>query len=95
MNKENQDFCAGVLVGIIISCATLALFGVIRWSVENNGYENKLVIRYHSPNKEYDREMVQNMVNDSQVWTNFVVKEMKMRRYGIEYIMTNPKGSNH
>lgn len=90
MNKENQDFCAGVLVGIIISCVIIAIAGVIKWDRENSGYENKLVIKYHNPSQEYDREMVRNMVNDSQVWTNFVIKEMKMDKHRIEYIMTNP-----
>ena len=90
MNKENEDFCAGVLVGIIIACVITAIVGVIRWSAENSGYENKLVIKYHSPNKEYDREMVRNMVNNSQVWTNFTNKTFSMDKYWIEYRMTNP-----
>lgn len=90
MNQENQDFRAGVIVGIIISCAILALVGVIKWHVENSGYENKLVIKYHSPNKEYDREMVRNMVNASGIQTNFTNKTFSMDKHGIEYRMTNP-----
>ena len=90
MNKENTDFFAGVLVGITIACAILAFVGIVKWKIETTGYENKLVIKYHNPNKEYDRQMVMDMVNDSQVWTNFVVKKMKMDKHEIEYIMTNP-----
>lgn len=90
MNQENQDFCAGILVGIIISCAILAIFGVIRWSAENSGYENKLIIKYHNPTKEYDREMVRNMVNGSGIQTNFTNKIFSMDKYCIEYRMTNP-----
>ena len=90
MNKENQDFCAGVLVGILISCVIIASVGIIKYNVENSGYENKLVIKYYNPNKEYDREMVRNMVNDSQMWTNFVERSIKMDKHGIEYRMTNP-----
>lgn len=90
MNKENQDFCAGVLVGIIISCVIISIVGVIKWSAETSGYENKLVIKYHNPAQEYDREMVRNMVNGSGIQTNFVVKEMKMGKHEIEYRMTNP-----
>ena len=94
MNRENQDFCAGILVGILISCAILAVVGIYKHACETTGYENKLVIKYHNPSKEYDWEMVRNMVNDSQVWTNFVVKAMKMDKHGIEYRMMNPKNSN-
>lgn len=90
MNKENQDFCAGVLVGILISCVIIASIGIIKYNVENSGYENKLVIKYHNPTQEYDREMVRNMVNGSGIQTNFTVKEMKMGKHEIEYRLTNP-----
>ena len=74
MNKENRDFFIGILVGVLISCTILTLVGVIKRSAENSGYE---------------REMVQKMVNDSQVGTNFVCMEMKMNKHWIEYHMTN------
>ena len=90
MNKENQDFCAGVLVGILVSCVIMASVGIIKYNVENSGYENKLVIKYHNPTQEYDREMVRNMVNASGIQTNFTVKEMKMGKHEIEYRLTNP-----
>ena len=94
MNKENQDFCAGILIGILISCTIVTIVGIVQHACETTGYENKLVIKYHNPTQEYDREMVRNMVNDSQVWTNFVVREMKMGKHEIEYRMSNPKDSN-
>lgn len=90
MNKENQDFCAGVLVGILISCVIIASVGIIKYNVENSGYENKLVIKYHNPTQEYDSEMVRDMVNGSGIQTNFAVKEMKMGKHEIEYRLTNP-----
>ena len=90
MNKENQDFCAGVLVGIIISCVIIASVGIIKYNVENSGYENKLVIKYHNPTQEYDREMVRNMVNASGIQTNFTNKTFSMDKHWIEYRMTNP-----
>ena len=90
MNKENQDFCAGVLVGVIISCVIIASVGIIKYNVENSGYENKLVIKYHNPTQEYDREMVRNMVNASGIQTNFTNKTFSMDKHWIEYRMTNP-----
>lgn len=90
MDKENQAFCAGALVGILITCVILFISWIIKWNVENTGYENKLIIKYHNPTQEYDRDMVLKMVNDTQVWTNFVEKSIKMDKYWIEYRMTNP-----
>ena len=91
MDKANSDFLSGLLVGIVISAAIAAGIGIMCWVNDNKGFENKLVVKYQNPNKEYDREMVLNMINDSQVWTNFVVKEIKMDKHGIEYHMTNPQ----
>ena len=94
MNRENEDFFAGILVGILISCVMLLLAGIVKHACETTGYENKLVIRYHNPNREYDREMVRNMVNGSGIQTNFSNKTFSMDKYWIEYRMTNPKDSN-
>ena len=91
MNKENQDFCAGILIGILISCTIVTIVGVVQHACETTGYENKLIIKYHNPNQEYDREMVRKMVNDSQVWTNFACREMKMDKWRIEWRMSNPQ----
>ena len=90
MNKENQDFCAGMLVGLLFACVIVLCAGVIKYNMENSGYENKLIIKYHSPHKEYDREMVRNMVNASGIQTNFTNKIFSMDKHWIEYRMTNP-----
>jgi hypothetical protein len=91
MTKENQDFCAGILIGVLISCIIVTIAGILKCACENSGYDNKLVIQYHSPNKEYDRQVVQDMVNDSGIWTNFVCRETKMGKWRIEWRMTNPE----
>lgn len=91
MNKENADFLAGLILGIVTSIIVSSAVGITYYISTTSGYENKLVIKYHNPHQEYDREMVRNMVNDSQVWTNFVVREMKMGKHEIEYRMSNPK----
>lgn len=95
MNKENTDFFAGLTLGIVASIIVSVAVWSVYYKSTTYGYENKLVIKYHSPGKEYDRQMVLDMVNSSQVWTNFVVKEIKMDRHWIEYHMMNPENSNH
>ena len=91
MNKENQDFCAGILIGILISCIIVTIVGVVQHACETTGYENKLIIKYHNPTREYDREMVRNMVNGSGIQTNFTNKTFSIDKHWIEYRMTNPQ----
>lgn len=95
MDKENQDFCAGVFIGILISCVTLLVAGIIKWNVETSGYENKLVIKYHNPYTKYDREMVENMLEVSGVSTNFINKEIELSPWRMEWRFTNPTGNKH
>ena len=90
MNKENSDFCWGVFTGVIISTIVGVFIAIMCWVNANKGFENKLVIQYYNPNKEYDREMVRNMVNASGIQTNFTNKTFSMDKYWIEYRMTNP-----
>lgn len=91
MNEDIKNFVKGVAAGAVSMLVVVLIFSVFSLACENSGYENKLVIQYHNPNREYDREMVRKMVNDSQVWTNFVCSEMKMDKWRIEWRMTNPK----
>ena len=90
MNKEISDFIAGIFFGLLMACAIVVCAGVIKWKSETTGYENKLIIKYHNPTQEYDRELVRNMVNGSGIQTNFVEKSIKMDKHWIEYRMTNP-----
>lgn len=90
MNNENQNFCVGILFGLLFASVIVLCAGVINWKLENTGYENKLIIKYHNPTQECDREMVRNMVNESGIQTNFVEKSIKMGKHWIEYHMTNP-----
>ena len=92
MDKANSDFLSGLFLGTLVSITIFVVINIIGWVNDNTGFENKLVVKYQNPNKEYDREMVLNMVNNSQVWTNFVVKEINMNKYWIEYKMYNPSG---
>jgi hypothetical protein len=94
MNKENSGLLIGLIATIVTSIVVSVAICTVDHVLTTSGYENELVIKYHNPSKEYDRQMVLDMVNSSQVFTNFTVKEIKMDRHWIEYRMTNPKGIN-
>ena len=56
MNREYQDFCAGILIGILILCVILAVLRIVNWKSEYAVYENKLAIKYRNPTQGYDIE---------------------------------------
>ena len=93
MDKENSDFCWGAFTGALISIIAGLSIALICWVNSNRGFENKLVIQYHNPNKEYDRQMVMEMVNNSGIATNFINKEVSMSPWRIEWELTNPINS--
>ena len=57
---------------------------------ENSGWDNKMVIEYRS-HKEFDRGIVRDLVNKSEITTNFVNREIIMDKHYIRYVLTNPE----
>ena len=88
---SNEDFGFGFLFGIIVTAAVAALIWKICDGIENSGYSDKLVVEYHCPDKEYERKLARDMVNNSNVQTNFVNKDVTMGKHFIKYRLTNPK----
>lgn len=80
-------------LGAVIVLGLFAIIGIITWHNENEGYENKLVIRYHNPCTKYDREMVEKMLEVSGVSTNFINKEIELSPWRMEWRFTNPTGN--
>ena len=91
MKEDIKNFVKGMVAGVIFMLVVMLIYSVFSFACENSGYENKLVIQYTNPHKEYDRQMVQDMVNDSGIWANFACRETKMDKWRIEWHMTNPK----
>ena len=90
MDKANSDFLSGLLVGIVISAAIAASIGIMCWVNDNKGFENKLVIQYHNPHKEYDRSLVLDMIDNSGIQTNFINKETSMTPWMMKWELSNP-----
>ena len=63
----------------------------LKYTAENSGYKDKMVIEYNCPDKEYERQLFLDMVNGSGIQTNFVNKEVTMDKHTIRYRLTNPK----
>lgn len=81
--------------GAVIVLGLFAIIGIIIWHNENEGYENKLVVKYHNPYTKYDREMVEKMLEVSGVSTNFINKEIELSPWRMEWRFTNPTGNKH
>ena len=95
MDKENSSFLAGMGLGAVMILGLFAIIGIFMWHDENDGYENKLVIKYHNPYTKYDREMVEKMLEVSGVSTNFINKEIELSPWRMEWRFTNPTGNKH
>ena len=94
MNEDIKDFVKGLVTGVISMLVVMLIFSVFSFVCENSGYENKLVIKYHNPHKAYDRQMITDLVEKSQIRREFVNGEVELYKWGVEYIMTNPLNPN-
>ena len=95
MDEEAKNVWRGIGIGTMF---WLAIWFMVSFSLHlsnNTGYKNKLVIKYHSPESKYDREMVMNLVEGSGIQTNFVDKSVKMDPWRMEWTLTNPTDNNH
>ena len=86
MNDFNIGFITATLTWFII-------IGGMCWlhKVQESGYTDKMVISYHCPDKEYERQRFRDVVYGTGIQTNFVNLETSMDKHWIRIRMTNPK----
>lgn len=87
MNDFNIGFLAGTLTWLILIAGMCWLHKV----QEESGYTDKMVISYHCPDKEYERQRFRDVVYGTGIQTNFVNLETSMDKHWIRIRMTNPK----
>ena len=80
---------ATIFWAVVIGCA--AWYNKVK---EESGYSDKLVISYHCPEKEYERQLFRDILKATNVQTNFVNQEMSMDKHKIHIRLTNPKKDN-
>ena len=91
MDMDNESFLGGLIVGAIVSTAIWIGCIVIRSDAEVSGYKDKMILEYHCPGKQYERQLFNDLVEISNIQTNFVNKEITMDAHMIKYRLTNPK----
>ena len=89
--SEEGYFGIGVLLGMILSLVLIVFVLNDNTKEEKSGYVDKMTITYHCPDKEYERNLFWNVVNESGVQTNFINRELSMDKHQIRIRMTNPK----
>lgn len=87
MNDFNIGFITATLTWFIIIGGMCWLHKV----QEESGYTDKMVISYHCPDKEYERQRFRDVVYGTGIQTNFVNLETSMDKHWIRIRMTNPK----
>lgn len=85
-----SDFYQGMLIGTLSILILVGGFVFVKWGKENVGWDNKMVIEYRSQ-KEFDRDIVRDLVNKSEITTNFLNREIIMDKHYIKYVLTNPE----
>lgn len=85
-----SDFVKGLFAGLALAGMIVFLYGVFSTVSDNSGYKDKLVIEYHCPDREYNRDLIHNMMEVSGIQTNFLNKEFTMDKYHLKYRFTNP-----
>ena len=87
----NSDFIYGLILGVISMIIVVTVTLAWKFTNENCGYSDKMIIEYHCPDKEYERKLIHDFVHGSGIQTNFLNKECSMDKYNIKYRLTNPK----
>lgn len=89
-----NDFNIGFLTSTITWFIIIVCMFWLHKAQEESGYTDKMVISYHCPDKEYERQRFRDVVYGSGIQTNFANRETSMDKHWIRIRMTNPKRDN-
>lgn len=87
MNDFNIGFLTATLTWFILIVG-MCWFHKVQ---EESSYTDKMVISYHCPDKEYERQRFREVVYGTGIQTNFTNLETRMDKHWIRIRMTNPK----
>ena len=91
MSDGTATFASGIVTGMVI----MLFLGIVILSrgkfCENSGYKDKMILSYHCPGKQYERQLFNDLVERSGILTNFINKEVTMDAHRIRYRLTNPE----
>lgn len=88
--SSEEGFGWGFAAATFLWLVIIVLTARYRTMQEYEGYEDKMVIEYHCPGKDYERQLFLDMVNGSGIQTNFTNKSFSMDKHTIKLRMTNP-----
>ena len=91
MSDGVGTFAGGIMTGMVITLALGIVIMSTSESQENSGYKDKMILSYHCPGKQYERQLFNDLVERSGIQTNFVNKEVTMDAHRIRYRLTNPE----
>ena len=89
--SDGATFAGGMVMGMAIML--FLCIATVLWNRdhENTGYKDKMILSYHCPGKQYERQLFNDLVEKSGIQTNFVNKEVTMDAHTIRYRLTNPE----
>lgn len=93
MDEDTKSLFFGFIMGAFLVVLIWIISSVMISNHENSGYAEKLVIKYHCPNKEYERKLFRQLLEVSNVETNFIDRQYSMDKHRVELRLTNPSRS--
>jgi hypothetical protein len=90
MEEDTKSLFFGFLMGAFLVGLIWIISSVMISNYENSGYAEKLVIKYHCPGKEYERKLFRQLLEVSNVETNFIDRQYSMDKHRVELRLTNP-----
>ena len=89
--SEEHYFGLGFIIGMLAMFVLVFAIALNKKTNEESGYTDKMVISYHCPDKEYERQRFREVVYGTGIQTNFANLETSMDKHWIRIRMTNPK----
>ena len=89
-DMDMKDYWLGFVSGTCATFVVSLLVSVIHF-VADHDYKDRLTIEYNNNENEYERKIVLDMINSSNIQTNFLNKDYHYGKYTVKYVLTNPK----
>ena len=82
---------AAFLLGVAVTILVEMVAAIIMTATTNEYVKDKLVVEYVNTETKFERKTVNDMVELSSIWTNFVNRDVTMDEHRIKWVFTNPK----
>ena len=85
-----REYWSGFVSGTIVTLVALFVTYSTNYVLDRD-FKDRLTIEYNNNENEYERNLFLDMVESSNIQTNFLHKDYHYGKYTVKYVLTNPK----